>query len=239
MLVAVESRHPVCGKAAATQVKRQRVISAVHVCVYLSACTEYLKTACVSGGCVSQAVSVSWRCGGVLRESSAGIEVSKITTVGRWTTHRDPAGWHMYVLHPVDLHCVRRQPHLCSLLLAAWCGTGMSHFLLFIPTLLVKDALALQGVHLLFLFFLNDGNVFVWSDLKEKGASPCYWFLHLFSVFFLFCDVYSLYLFWQKQQLWTVERDSVSLISFFFFFVRCLVYLHLRSVNHQVCTYVR
>lgn len=222
MLVAVESRHPVCGKAAATQVKRQRVISAVHVCVYLSACTEYLKTACVSGGCVSQAVSVSWRCGGVLRESSAGIEVSKITTVGRWTTHRDPAGWHMYVLHPVDLHCVRRQPHLCSLLLAAWCGTGMSHFLLFIPTLLVKDALALQGVHLLFLFFLNDGNVFVWSDLKEKGASPCYWFLHLFSVFFFILRrVQSVFILAEAAAVdsWTWQCFSHF---FFFFFFSCV-----------------
>lgn len=60
-----------------------------------------------------------------------------------------------------------------------------------------------------------------------------------FLFFFFFCDVYSLYLFWQKQQLWTVGRKRVFLMLFFFrVCVRCLVYLHLRSVNHQVCVYM-
>lgn len=82
VLVVAWSRHLVYSKAAETQVKRQRVISAVHVCVYLSTCTEYLKAARVSGGSVSQALSVSCKtCGGMFWQSSAGIEASKVAFV--------------------------------------------------------------------------------------------------------------------------------------------------------------
>lgn len=92
------------------------------------------------------------------------------------------------VLHRVDLHCVRRQLHLCSLRLAAQYGTGMSHFPFLIPTLLVKVALALQGVHLLFFFLLKDGSVFVWSDFNEKSITMLSVLaLSLFFSFFLRC----------------------------------------------------
>lgn len=150
------------------------------------------------------------------------------------------------VLHRVDLHCVHRQLHPCSLWLAAKYGTGMSHFPFLIPTFLVKDALALQGVHLLFFFFsFLTTEVYLCGVILRRRASPCYRFLHFLSVFsFSFCDVYSLYLFWQKQQLWTVGRKQVFLILFFSVCVhvcarvRRLVYLHLRIVNHQVCVYM-
>lgn len=93
------------------------------------------------------------------------------------------------VLHRVDLHCVHRQLHPCSLWLAAKYGTGMSHFPFLIPTFLVKDALALQGVHLLFFFFfllLNDGSVFVWSDFKEKSITMLSVLALSLCVFFFF-----------------------------------------------------
>lgn len=189
-------------------------------CVYLSVCTEYLKTARVGGGCVSQALSVSHKtCGGMLQQNGAGIDISKMafvhTIMGRWA-RGDPARWKVHVvLHRVDSHCVRRQLHPCSLLAWYWYVT----FSFFHPHPPYKRCFGTSRCTFVVLFFFS---FFLTTEMYLCGVILRRRELHhvigscTFSLFFFFCDVYSLYLFWQKQQLWTVGRKRVFLMLFFF-----------------------